>query len=276
MKAAVLEDIKKLVVKQVSDPCCGEGDVIVKVEACSVCGADIRTYNFGHRNIILPHILGHEIAGMIVEKGKNVNNFRIGDRVNIYPAIACNECDWCRRGMQVRCDNTIQIGDDTPGGFAEYIKIPAKAVNNGSLITIPEGLSYELAAVTEPLGCVLNGQELCNVKMGDVVLVIGAGPIGCMHVILAKARGARTVILADINQKRLELAEEIGADCYINSSETVLSDKMLEYTRGKKADVVIVACNSQKAIQDSLELLDWGGETINLCRIAQRRFNNTD
>ncbi|GFN35335.1 zinc-dependent dehydrogenase [Tepidimicrobium xylanilyticum] len=259
MKAAVLEELKTIVVKDVPDPICEDGDVIVKVHACAICGTDLRTFNFGHRNIVLPHILGHEISGEIVEVGKNVNNFKVGDTVSVYPAIACNECDWCRRGYQVRCENTLQIGDELPGGFAQYVRIPEKGVKNGSLIAIPKNMDHKQAALAEPLGCVLNGQELSDIGLGDTVVIIGAGPIGCMHAMLAKAQGANKVIMADIKDERLELAKRVNADYYVNSSKENLLEKILEFNDGRKADVVIVACNVTKVVEDSLELLDWEG-----------------
>lgn len=259
MKAAVFYGPLDLRLEERPVPQVGRGDVLVKVEACAICGTDIRIFHFGHRAISGPQILGHEIAGVIAAKGENVEGYEVGDRVVIDPIVSCGQCFFCQRGLTNLClvfkERTEAFGYYYPGGFAEYVLVPEKAVRRGNLLKFPENLSFEEAAIAEPMACALNGQLLSQVGLGDRVLVIGAGPVGCMHVALAKVLGAIRVFVAEIQEARLSEAKRFGADRLVNPAKENLKDVILAETQGIGPDVVIVAASSRKAQEEAIELV---------------------
>ncbi len=255
MKAAVLEEIEKLVIKEVDNPICPPAAVLVKVEACAVCGTDVKVYHHGHKHIRFPRITGHEVAGAIVEVGQEVKDYQEGDRVAVAPAIPCGFCHYCRQGVQGMCAHLTAIGYHYDGGFADYMLVPPVAVRNGCVNKLPDNISFEEAAIAEPLACCINGQELSAVKLGDTVVVIGAGPVGCFHVQLAKSQGAAGIILVDISEKRLRIAGVASADVYIDGSRERVTEIVMEETKGRGAEVVIVACSSGKAQEESLRMV---------------------
>ena len=255
MKAAVLEEVGKLVIKDVPRPKCGDDEILIKVEACAVCGTDIKIYHHGHRLIKLPRITGHEVSGTVVEVGKNVSGYKSGDRVAIAAVIPCGECQYCLDGVQSMCDNLKAIGYHYDGGFAEYMLVPSLSIKNGCVNILAPNISFGEAAIAEPLACAINGQELSRPKLGDVVVIIGAGPIGCFHVQLAKAQGARCVILIDVSEERLNMSKVAKPDITINGSKENAIERVMDETRGKGAEVVIVACSSGKAQEDGLQMV---------------------
>lgn len=258
MKAAIFYGPLDLRIEERSVPRVGKGDVLVRVEACAICGTDVRIFHFGHRAITQPQILGHEIAGVIAEKGEGVEGYEVGERVVVDPIVSCGQCFFCQRGLTNLClafkRTTEAFGYFYPGGFAEYVLVPEKAVRRGNLVGFPEMLSFEEAAISEPMACALNGQLLSWVGLGDRVLVIGAGPVGCMHVTLAKVLGATRVLVAEVQEARLEEAKKFGADRLINPAKENLKDVVLEETQGIGPDVVIVAASSRKAQEEAVEL----------------------
>lgn len=256
MKAAVLEKIEDLKIKDVPIPTAGPEELVIKVKACAVCGTDVKVYHSGHKHIRFPRVTGHELSGEIVEIGKNVTNYKTGQRVAIAPAVPCGECYYCRCGIQGMCDNLTAIGYHYDGGFAEYMLVPEPAVRNGCVNELPSNISFEEAAIAEPLACVINGQELSRVKLGDVVIVIGSGPVGCFHLEIARSKGASKTILAEVSQERLDAARSLGkADIYVNPGSEDLVARVMAETKGKGADVVIVACSSGKAQEQALQLV---------------------
>lgn len=256
MKAAVLEKIEDLKIKDIPIPKPGNEELVIKIKACAVCGTDVKVYHSGHKHIRFPRVTGHELSGEIVETGKNITNYKVGQRVAIAPAVPCGGCYYCRRGIQGMCDNLTAIGYHYDGGFAEYMLVPEPAIRNGCVNELPSNLSFEEAAIAEPLACVINGQELSGVKLGDVVVVIGSGPIGNFHLELARSKGASKTILAEVSQERLEAAKVFdGADIYVNPSQEDLTARVMSETEGRGADVVIVACSSGKAQEQALQLV---------------------
>ena len=247
MKTARLHAPDDLRLEDRPEPVAGPGDLVLRVLACGTCGTDVKILHHGHQNISLPRVLGHEVAGEIVEAGPDLTDWRIGERVQIIAAIPCGECYQCRRGFQTVCERLESIGYQYDGGFAERILVPAKVLAAGGVNRIPDGLDPAEAAVTEPLACVLNGQELASVGTGDSVVVVGAGPIGCLHVRLARARGAEQVILVDVNPSRLELAGRLAADALVDGSAVDPVAAVLDLTDGRGADVVITAAASKAA-----------------------------
>ena len=255
MKAAVLEEIEKLEIREIPNPTPQEGEIVIEVKSCAICGTDIKVFHHGHKHIRFPRITGHEVSGVIVALGKNVTGYKEGQRVAVAPAIPCGKCYYCRRGIEAMCDNLTAIGYHYDGGFAQLMLVPVDAVDNGCVNSIPENLSFEEASLAEPLACVINGQELSKIKFGDVVVVIGAGPIGCFHAELARIKGARKVILTEISSERLDKAKFTNTELYLNSAEENLQERVLEETEGRGADKVIVAVGSAKAQEDSLKII---------------------
>ena len=253
MKAAVLEDIDHLVIREVEDYEVGEGEVLIRVKACAICGSDIRIMHHGNPRVKFPHIIGHEIAGVVVEVGEGVEKFEIGDRVAVGADVPCGKCFWCQNGMGTNCAINYAIGYQFPGGFAQYILLNSLSVEQGSVHKIPENLSFDEASLAEPLACAINGLEMANLGVGDTLCIIGAGPIGCMMIEMGRYMGATNIIVIQRSQQRLDLARKFNADYYFLSDEHI-EEKVKEVTNGEGADVVMVACASPEAQEQALLL----------------------
>ena len=254
MKAAVFYGPEDMRVGEVPRPAIGAREVLVKVAACAVCGSDVRTFRHGARNITKPVILGHEISGTVTEVGAELSGFRIGQRVAVAPAIPCGDCRYCRDGAETMCERLQSIGYEFDGGLAEFLNVPASAVRAGCVNNVPDHVSFDEAALAEPLACVINAQELTSVGERDTVVVMGAGPVGCLHVALAKVRGAAKTMLVDIRPERLTLAAPFGADVLIDGSREDVRARVLLETGGDGASVVIVAAPSNRAQEQSVAL----------------------
>jgi L-iditol 2-dehydrogenase len=240
-------------VEDAPEPSPGPGDVKIRVRNCSTCGTDVKISKFGHHHIRPPRVMGHEIAGEVAEVGDGVTGWRPGDRVQVIAAIPDGTCEECRRGRMTVCTNQESMGYHYDGGFAEYTIVPAKVLAVHGLNRLPDGIGFDEASVAEPLACVLNGQELARVGDGDDVVVMGAGPIGCLHVRLARARGAGRVFLADLNPDRLEMsAGRVEPDAALCGTD--LADQVMKLTDGRGADVVITAAASGAAQEEALRM----------------------
>lgn len=240
--------------EDVPEPAPGPHEVKLRVRNCSTCGTDVKIARSGHPNMSAPQIMGHEIAGEVVEVGADVHDFAIGDRVQVIAAIPDGTCDECHRGHPAVCEHQLSMGYQFPGGFAEYVIVPDEVLRVGGLNRIPDDLSYAEASLAEPLACVLNGQELARVGDGDSVVVMGAGPIGCLHVRLARARGAARVILVDLNPDRLAAAAALVHPDLTFAGEDAV-DAVLAATDGRGADVVITAAASGAAQEQGVRML---------------------
>lgn len=254
MKAAVLEALNEMVVKEVPTPEVDDNSVLVKVKACAVCGSDIRIYHSGNNRVIPPQILGHEMSGDVVKVGNNVTKFKVGDRVAIGADVPCGECVFCEAGIGNNCQINYAMGYQFAGGFAEYVLLNKIVVNYGPVHKIPDHVTYDVAALAEPLGCVLNALELSEIKLGDTVVIIGAGPIGCMIIEVARKMGATKIIVVQRSRPRLEMAKKFGADVYICSNEEDSVTRVLEETGGLGADVVITSNPSPEAQVDAVKM----------------------
>lgn len=254
MKAAVFYGPKDLRIEERKTPSIDKDEVLVKIQYCAICGTDVRIYYNGQSNVIPPRIIGHEITGIIEEVGAEVDNYSEGDKVLLVPMIACGKCRYCLTGNSNMCENQTIVGYEIDGGFAEYIKVPAKAVNGGNIIKLDDDADLLNLSIAEPLSCVINGHKYLNIEVGDSVLIIGAGPIGAMHASLSKAKGASKIILADIQDERLELAAQNGANYLINSNKEDLVKKVFEITKGQGVDVAIAACSAPSAQQQAIEV----------------------
>ncbi|MGW3891485.1 zinc-dependent dehydrogenase [Micromonospora chokoriensis] len=242
-------------IEDAPEPTPGPADVKIRVRACSTCGTDVKISRFGHHHIAPPRVMGHEIAGEITEVGGDVTGWRPGDRVQVIAAIPCGTCAECRRGRMTVCPNQVSMGYHFDGGFAEYLVVPHNVLAVDGLNRIPEGLSFAEASVAEPLACVLNGQNLAGVGEGDDVVVVGSGPIGCLHVRLAHSRGAARVFLVDLNRERLDLAANlVQPDAAICGAESDVVDAVLKLTEGRGADVVITATAAGVAQEQAVQM----------------------
>jgi len=256
MKAAVLKGIENLEMEDISRPTPSPQEILIKVKACSICGTDIRVYHHGHKHMRFPRITGHELSGEVVEIGKRVEGHKLGEKVAIAPAIPCGRCYYCRRGMQSMCVNLTAIGYHYDGGFAEFMVVPEDAVRNGCVNTIPSELSFEEAALAEPLACAINGQQLSQIGLGNTVVVVGAGPLGCIHLQLAKAKGASRTILVELSRERIDFAKKFAfPDVVINPSSENAIQRIKEETGRRGADRIIVSCPSGKAQEESLSMV---------------------
>ncbi len=255
MKAALLEGIKTLKITEVETPKCKNGEVLVKVGACGLCRTDMKAYNQGQRDLRLPRILGHEITGTVAEIGAGAANVKPGDRVQVSPGLPCGCCSYCLGGLHHMCDSVQIMGFHYDGGFAEYVLVPANGVSHGVLNKIPDHLSLQEAALTEPLACSVNMQETARVGLGDVVVIFGAGPLGILNARLARARGAGSVILVEINEERLASATNRDFDYCVDALAASPVNKIMEMTSGRGADVVIPCCPSPETIGYGLTML---------------------
>ena len=243
-------------IEDVPEPTPGRREVKIRVRACSTCGTDAKIYAHGHHRLRPPRVLGHEVAGEVVEVGAEAaGGWHPGDRVQVIAAIPCGQCDECQRGWQTVCPNQTAIGYHFDGGFAEYLVVPDDVLRVDGLNRIPDGVSFAEASVSEPFACAINAQELARVADGDTVVVVGAGPIGCLHVRLARARGARAVYLVELSRQRLDLAtDRVHPDAAVCAAETDAVDEIVKLTDGRGVDVVITAASSGRAQEEALQM----------------------
>ncbi|MCP8311766.1 MAG: alcohol dehydrogenase catalytic domain-containing protein [Candidatus Methylarchaceae archaeon HK02M1] len=258
MKAGILKAPKRLVIEEVSKPRCPPGGLLVETQACSICSTDVKMFYHGQRDLVYPRILGHEVAGVVAENRSHDTTFKIGAQVQVAPGLCCGECAPCRRGADNHCDHIGIIGFNHDGGFAEFLAIPSKNVRSGAVNIIPDGLNFEKAALTEPLACCLNGQELSRISNGDTALIFGAGPIGCLHAMLARVMGAARVLIAESLQSRIKMAGPTKADRMIdvsNGADATIKEIVEEETEGRGVDVILLACQEATMAYPLLELL---------------------
>ena len=255
MKAARFYAPGDIRLEDVDEPTAGPGDVVIRVRNCSTCGTDVKISRHGHQHIVPPRTMGHEIAGEIVEIGSEVDGWAIGDRVQVIAAIPCGACADCRAGHQTICPNQTSMGYHFDGAFAEFCRVPAAVLTVDGLNRIPDNVSFAEASVAEPLACVINGQQLARVADGDDVVILGAGPIGCLHVRVARGNGANRVYLLDLNEARLAEAQAaVAPDATIVAGPGAL-ERVLELTDGRGVDVAITATAAGVAQEQALLML---------------------
>ncbi len=261
MRAVVLEGANQFrAVADYPKPEIKAGEMLMKMERAAICGTDIRILEGKKtKGVRYPSVIGHEMSGTIVEIGDGVEGYQIGDKVAVANVIPCGCCDMCRRGMENVCMNRQAIGYEFDGGFAEYVRLPEIAIKSGNIVKLPEHVSFAEGAIIEPLSCCLRGQRNVNLKFNDNVLIIGAGPIGLMHVLLAKAAGARRVIVSELNEYRRGKALECGADVVVDSSKEDLETVVKKETNGLGMDVVIMAIGIPALVNQALQLARKGG-----------------
>ncbi len=257
MLAAVFHGVGDLRVDDVEVPPVGDDEVLVRVELCGICGTDVHivkgTFPPGHA----PITLGHEFAGRVVGAGPAVAGVGVGGLVTADIAVSCGACSFCRHGQRLFCAEVGQIGVHRDGAFAEYVAVPAALVH-----PLPAGMTAAQGAYVEPLACVLHGHERAAVAAGNSVVVVGAGPMGLLHLQLARLRGAALVICSEPHPGRSALAGRLGADVVIDPSATDPVEAVLEATGGRGADVVIEAAGSIATYRHAFQMVRRGGTVL--------------
>ena len=261
MKAAVYHGPNDIRVGDVPKPTPTAREMLVRVHSASICGTDLRIYHGKHRLYTegTRRIPGHEVVGEVAEIGEVVEGFVVGQKVFIAPNMGCGHCEQCVTGNNNLCKNYDALGVTIDGGFAEYMLVPEQAIIQGNIIPINDDVDSAVAALLEPFACVLRGQNALNIQPGEVVLIIGAGPIGVMHTKLAKVRGAGMVIVSEPVGYRAEQAKQAGADVTINPMEQDLKKELDDLTNFHGADVIIVAAPVHVAQEATLDLAAIGG-----------------
>jgi len=256
MRVAMYYNNRDLRLEEIPVPRIGADELLVKVLASGICGSDVMEW---YRMKKAPRVLGHEITGEIVEVGKGVTQYKVGDRVFVSHHIPCNTCQYCLNGFHTLC-NTLRTTNFDPGGFAEYLRVPKINVDRGVFV-LPDEVSLEDGVFIEPLACVLRGQRLARLKPGQSVFVIGSGISGVLHIALARASGARWIVASDISEFRLKAARQFGADETILAKD-VSPATIREINKGRLADLVIVGAGTISAYVQALQSADRGGTVL--------------
>lgn len=261
MKAIQLLGKNNIRLAEVPIPQIGENEALLKVRAASLCGTDVRMYQNGYKNVSqdAPLILGHEFAGEIVKVGKNVTSLTVGQKVAVSPNIGCGTCDLCVSGQTHLCGVYDAFGISIDGGFAEYVRLPESAIRQGNIAPLDEDISYTQAALLEPLSCVYNGQELVGVRPGDDVLIIGLGPIGIMHIMVAKLLGAGKIFVNDLSEERLAKAKELFPEVYPVGADVKTS--LAAYGQAG-VDLCVIAAPAAEAQAQSLNYMNMNGRLL--------------
>ncbi len=241
MKAIRYYGPQDIRVEQVDVPDCGDNEIRVKVEACAVCGTDLKAWKSGNPRIKPPQTMGHEFTGLVDYVGSEVTGFAEGDRVVMATSVSCGHCAYCKQGFSNLCVDVAPMGFTYAGDMAEWVVIPHRALANGHVIKVPTGIRPEHAALAEPISCAVNSIENSRVRIGDVVVVIGAGPMGIINGCVARQQGAAKVILVEINPDRLRQGEAFGFDRLVDPANEDLQKIVMDETDGLGAHVVIVA-----------------------------------
>jgi L-iditol 2-dehydrogenase len=258
MKGVVYLEPGVLELRDVPVPVPGPEDILVRVRAALTCGTDVKTYRRGHPKIPPPTLFGHEFAGDIVAVGDAVSIFEPGMRVVAGNSAPCNTCFYCKQGQQNLCDE-LQVN---LGAFAEYVRVPDRIVQQNTF-QIPDSLSYQHAALMEPLACVVHGQSLVRIEPGETVIIIGAGgPIGLMHLQLALRQGAAQVVAVDLSDERLAVAAGLGASLTINPANDDPAAAVRDLTAGRGADVAIECAGAKAAWLTAVQAVRKGGRVL--------------
>jgi len=257
MWQAILESPERIVFKEVEKPALSADEVLIKVKRIGICGSDIKAYYGKHPYIKCPITQGHEFSGLIVGKGKEVKKFAIDDRVTVRPQLVCGQCSPCRQGNYHICNELRVIGCQADGAAREYMNIPQSLV-----IKLPKGMSYEEGAMVEPVAVAVHATGKAGRIRGRKVLVLGAGTIGNLTAQVAKARGAKSVMITDLSDDRLHVARECGVDWALNASQADLADCLEKNFGPDKADVIVECVGEEKTINQAIELARKGSDII--------------
>lgn len=262
MKSAFLVGPKKIEVREIPEPVCTDDGIILKVEACSICGSDIRRWKEGPISEDKIIVQGHEVSGTIIEVGNKVKNYSVGTRIALAPDIHCGECYYCQHGKYNLCDNLKLVGitPGYPGGFSEKMLITEEILRNGIIHEMPSNISFAEGAVAETCCSALATLKKVNTKMGDTVVIIGAGPTGAFMISIAKAMGAK-VIVSQRSEYRRKIIEKFEPD-YIADSKNNLKDEVAKFTNNLMADTVICANPNAETHTLAVEIVKKGGKVV--------------
>ena len=262
MFAAVYHGPEDLRVEQRSTPSAGRGELVLQVDYASICATDLRILRGAHRKFGpgTVRVPGHEVVGTIADIGSGVDHgYRLGQHVFVAPNVGCGRCRQCLRGQNNLCANYDALGITRDGAFAEFLRVPAPFIEQGNVMPFPDTLDAASVSLAEPFACVLHGQQAVSIDSEDVVLILGAGPIGVMHVLAAKAANAAKILVSDQSPPRLHMANKVGADRVVNFRDESLPDVVAKETDGRGADVIVVAAGVREAIEGAPALAAIGG-----------------
>jgi L-iditol 2-dehydrogenase len=264
MTAVVYRGVNDMRVETVPVPKVGPGELLVKVATCGVCGTDLKKIHTGSHSA--PRIFGHEMAGTVVAVGEGVTRFEVGDRVMTFHHVPCGKCYYCRKQTPTQCELYKKVGvtagfEPSGGGFAEYICIMDWIVAGRGVVRVPDGVPFEQAAFVEPVNTVLKGVKQLNLQPDDTVLVIGQGPIGLMHAVLAQRTGAR-VLTSDLYPERHAIAARYGLKDPIHAGTENVVKRVFEETEGRGADAVILAVGGNALIKTAMDAVRMGGKVL--------------
>jgi len=256
MKVAMYYNNNDVRIEEMPVPSIGDNELLVKVKASGICGSDVMEW---YRIKKAPRILGHEITGDIVEIGKNVKKYKIGDRVFVSHHVPCNTCRFCLNNQHTLC-HTLHSTNFYPGGFAEYLRVPEINVDRGVFV-LPKEMSYDEGVFIEPLACVVRGLKTAEMKPGQTVLVLGSGISGLLQIKLAKAWKAGKILATDVEEYRLKAAKKFGADAVIHAKDDV-PEQVKKRNDGKHADLVILCTGAPSAVKQTLKSVESGGTIL--------------
>ncbi len=259
MQAVVYHAPGDIRVEERPEPTPAADNLIVQVHACAICGTDLKLATIGNPRCHPPRIIGHEMVGHIVHVGADVRGFALGQRITLATTVACGNCPYCARNLGNMCPNARPISYDFDAAFARYVAIPPMALDGGNVILVPDDVPDDAAALSEPLSCAINAQELAGLVAGDRVLIVGGGPLGALHAELAKALGATDVMIVQRSEPRLSLLRKLQDVRVIDGATEDVAAVVRERTEGLGADVVIVCAPSREAQEQSLALARKGG-----------------
>ena len=260
MQAAVLAEPGMLLLQSTSRPACPPGGVLIKVKACGICSADVKMARSGHPALVYPRIPGHEISGLVLESRHQA--FREGERVQVAPGLRCGRCRHCRSGADNQCRDRQIIGFTRDGGFAQMLALPLTGDCFGQLTRLPDNLDFTTATLAEPLACCLHAQQRAAVGAGDRVMVVGAGPLGLLHLMLARKKGAGQVFMVEVDGARRQMAEKLGADLSLPPAPDVLDRAVRKATGGLGVDLLILACAGRGVDAGLAQLVAAGGRIL--------------
>jgi L-iditol 2-dehydrogenase len=263
MKAAVLVGARDLRIKDLPDPVAPNDGIVIEVKACGICGSDLRRWSEGPPAGSGGIIPGHEVAGVVIAVGKDTAGYSPGDRLAIAPDVHCGRCYYCRHDKFNLCDDMRLIGitPGYPGGFAERLVVTGEILTNGIVHRMPEGMSFVAAALAEPCCSVLAAHDKARTSPEDTVVVLGAGPIGCLHALIAHSRGAR-VIVSEPSATRREMAARFRPDVLVNPSNEDVVSRVRELTGGRGADIVVCANPVAATQTQAVEMVRKAGRVV--------------